>query len=520
VSWRLKELAERVGARAVGEADCPIDSVASLHKAKPGSITFLADLRYKHYLPQTRASAVILSEADAADCPTAALISDNPYLTFAKVAELLHPQPAAAPGVHPSAVVAPDCRIDPTVAIGPQTVIEPGVVIGAGVVIGPGCTVGQESVIGDDSRLVARVTLCRRAVLGRRVIVHPGAVIGSDGFGLAKSGDAWVKIPQLGRAVIGDDVEIGANTTIDCGTLEDTVLEEGVKLDNQIQIAHNVRIGAHTAIAGCVGIAGSARIGRHCTIAGAAGIEGHLEIADHVHITGMSKVSKSIMQPGTYTSGTPLEPNAQWLKNSVRFRNLDELARKVNALEKQAQQAQRLRVAGSGLTGAAQGTGSQQGPGISDNGTINLNMVSAREVMRWLPHRYPFLLIDRVLECKPGDSLTAVKNVTVNEPFFQGHFPGLPLMPGVLILEALAQASGVLAFNTPGHRPGNDSLYLFVGIDKARFKRLVEPGDQLILHVQFTRKRSGYGLFAATARVGDELAASADLMCVFKELAR
>lgn len=512
--WRLQEIADRVGAKIVGHDDCLIDSVASLHHARPGSISFLADFRYKQYLPQTKASAVILGVDDAADCPTVALISDNPYLTFAKVATLLHPQLLEPPGIHPSSVVAPDCGVHPSAAIGPQAIIESGVSIGPDVFIGPGCIIGRDSVVGAGCRLVASVTLCRRSMLGQRVIVHPGAVIGSDGFGLAQDNGAWMKIPQLGRVVIGDDVEIGANTTIDCGTLEDTVLAEGVKLDNQIQIAHNVRVGAHTAIAGCVGIAGSARIGAHCTIAGAAGIEGHLEITDHVHVTGMSKVSKSITQPGTYSSGTPLEPNAQWLKNSVRFRNLDELARKVSVLEKQIQPSLPT---DRGATGAAATTIPHTPEPLEDE-TARLNMVSVREVMRFLPHRYPFLLIDRVLDCRPGESLTAVKNVTMNEPFFQGHFPGLPLMPGVLILEALAQAAGVLAFNTPEHRPGDNSLYLFVGIDKARFKRLVEPGDQLIMHVQFTRKRSGYGLFNATAEVGGELAASADLMCVFKEL--
>jgi beta-hydroxyacyl-ACP dehydratase FabZ len=313
--------------------------------------------------------------------------------------------------------------------------------------------------------------------------------------------------------VVGDDVEIGANTTVDCGTLEDTVLEEGVKLDNQIQIAHNVHVGAYTAIAGCVGIAGSARIGKHCTIGGAAGIEGHLEIADYVHITGMSKVSKSITKPGAYTSGTPLQPNGRWLKNSVRFRNLDELARKVSMLEK------RLEISTPAISTRSL-PAIRQNRRLSNNRIANLDMMSIREVMNYLPHRYPFLLIDRVLECRPGESLTAVKNVTVNEPFFQGHFPKSPLMPGVLILEALAQASGVLAFNTPGHRPNNNSLYLFVGIDRARFKRLVQPGDQLILHVQFRRKKKDYGLFRGSAKVGDELAASADLLCVFKELIR
>lgn len=336
MAYRLGELAGLVGARLVGDPDCEIDSLASLHNAGPGSISFLANYQYKRYLKQTRASAVILSPDLLDQCPSAALVSDNPYLVYAKTSRLLAPHkaaPALVAGIHATAVVAHDADIHDSVCIGPHCVIAEGVKIESHAVIGPGCIVGKDCAIGACSRLVARVTLCDGTEMGQRCLVHPGAVLGSDGFGLANDNGVWVKIEQLGRVIVGDDVEIGANTTIDRGALDDTVIEAGVKLDNQVQVGHNVRIGAHTAIAGCVGIAGSAQIGRRCTIGGAAGLAGHLEIVDDVQITGFSRVNSSVREPGVYSSGTPLQHYPQWRKNSARYRHLEEMARRLAALE-------------------------------------------------------------------------------------------------------------------------------------------------------------------------------------------
>ncbi len=334
MAYRLAELAKRVDAMLVGDPECMIDRVASLPNAGPGSISFLSDNKYKRHLLRTSASAVILTESALDAWSGVALVSENPYLTYAKIAQILNPAPRVQPGIHTSAVVSERAVIDPGAQIGPHCVIDDDVQIEKNVIIGPACVIGQACVIGEDSRLVAGVTLCEQTILGRRVLIHPGAVLGSDGFGLANDKGVWVKIPQLGRVVVGDDVEIGANTTIDRGALEDTVLEEGVKLDNLIQVAHNVYIGAHTAVAGSAGIAGSAKIGRHCTIGGAAGIQGHITIADNVHISGMSKASGSISEAGQYTSGTPLETNAKWLRNAARFRQLDDMARRLRQLEK------------------------------------------------------------------------------------------------------------------------------------------------------------------------------------------
>jgi UDP-3-O-[3-hydroxymyristoyl] glucosamine N-acyltransferase len=317
------------------DAATVVTGVAPLNRAEPGQLSFLTNSRYRPFLAVTRASAVILSTEDAEGCPAPALVTDNPQVAYARVAALFEPVSRVKPGIHPTAWVSPSARIASDAWIGPHCTVEAGAVIEPGVFVGPNCVIGEQAALGENTRLVAQVTICHRVQLGRRVLVHPGAVIGSDGFGLAlESGGRWLKIPQLGSVLIGDDVEIGANTTIDRGALEDTVIEDGVKLDNQIQVAHNVRIGAHSALAGCVGIAGSARIGRHCMLGGGVGIAGHLEIADRVQITGMSLVTKSITEPGTYSSGLAVEPNRIWNKISARLRRLDEVFRRLAALEK------------------------------------------------------------------------------------------------------------------------------------------------------------------------------------------
>lgn len=331
----LGELARLAGGELVnGDPERQILSVATLEHAGPGEISFLANPGYKKYLAGTRAAAVILSPDVMAECPVAVITSANPYATYARAAALIHPPHPDRQGIHPAACVDTNSTVDATAWIGPHCVVEEGVVIGAGVQLAGGCFIGAGTVIGAHSRLHANVVICHAVVIGERVRIFPGAVIGGDGFGLANEDGKWLNVPQLGSVRIGNDVEIGANTTIDRGALEDTVLEDDVRLDNQIQVAHNVHIGAHTAIAGCVGISGSARIGRYCMIGGGAGIVGHLEIADHVVITGMTMVTRSITAPGTYSSGVPAQDNASWNKNYARFRQLDKLARRVQRLER------------------------------------------------------------------------------------------------------------------------------------------------------------------------------------------
>jgi len=333
--YTLRELADIIGAELLGEADCRIDAIASLNHAKPGTISFLSNRQFRDQLGITKASAVIISQADRADLRTNGLITDEPYVAYAKVATLLHPFVNQQSGVHASAVVDDDAQVDPTAWIGPCAVVGKGARIGANCHVGPGCFVGEEVSIGADSLLVANVTIFHKTQIGERAIIHPGAVAGSDGFGLANDHGKWIKIPQIGRLVIGNDVEIGANTTIDRGAIEDTVLEDGVKIDNLVQIAHNVRIGAHTVMAAQVGIAGSTKIGKYCAFGGQVGIAGHIEVTDHVTITGRGMVVNSITEPGTYSSGIPLDTNIRWRKNVARFRQLDDLAKTVNRLQKQ-----------------------------------------------------------------------------------------------------------------------------------------------------------------------------------------
>ena len=329
----LGALATALSASLHGDAEIRISRVATLSNAGPGTLTFLANRRYRTQLAATRADAVVLDEEFVHECPAAALVTSNPYLAFARAAALLNPQPEMAVGVHPSALVDPRARVHPQAWVGPGVVIESGAVIDEGVFVGPGCVVGEDVMIGHGSRLVASVTLCRGVRIGRRALIHPGVVIGADGFGIASDDGAWVKVPQLGSVRIGDDVEIGANTTVDRGAIDDTIIEDGVKLDNLIQVGHNVRIGAHTAIAACVAIGGSARIGRRCTIGGAASLAGHLEIADDVHLTATSAVPNSIVTAGVYSSGMPVQENRAWRRSVIRLRQLDDMARTLKALE-------------------------------------------------------------------------------------------------------------------------------------------------------------------------------------------
>ena len=335
-SATLGEIAGRLGLEAIGDAGTVIHGVGTLANAGPGQLAFLANPRYRADLAATRAAAVVLRAADAAGCPVPCLVARDPYAAYARAAALFEPRPARPPGVHPSAAIDPtasvaaDAHVGPFVSIGARSRVE------AGAILGPHCVIGEDCVVGPGSELVARVTLVTRVRLGARVLVHPGAVIGADGFGLAVHEGHWIKVPQLGGVVVGDDCEIGANTTIDRGALDDTVLDEDVRLDNQIQVGHNVRIGAHTAMAGCSAVAGSARIGRWCLVGGGAGILGHLEVCDKVTITAMSLVTQSITQPGEYSSGMAVQETRQWRRNAARLRQLDELARRVIALEKAA----------------------------------------------------------------------------------------------------------------------------------------------------------------------------------------
>ncbi|MCU6497111.1 UDP-3-O-(3-hydroxymyristoyl)glucosamine N-acyltransferase [Rugamonas sp. A1-17] len=337
---RLGELVERLGGQLVGDANLEVTGIAPLTDAGVSHISFLSNSKLRAQALQSQAAALIVSAADdafiAAGFGGARIVTNNPYVYFARAAQYFESLTAVvpAPGVHASAVVADDARIDASAHVGARVVIESGATIGARAVIDAGCYIGRDAVIGEDTHLFANVTFQARCVIGKRGIIHSGAVIGTDGFGFANEGGVYIKIPQTGRVVIGDDVDIGANTTIDRGALADTILEDGVKLDNQIQIGHNCHIGAHTAMAGCVGVAGSAKIGKYCTFGGAAMVLGHLTIADKVHVGSGSMVSRSILEPGQYTGFYPLAKNSEWEKSAAIVRNLSTMRDKIRALEK------------------------------------------------------------------------------------------------------------------------------------------------------------------------------------------
>ncbi len=331
--FAASELAQRFGLDLRG-ADRDVAGVGTLADATPRQLGFLANPRYRAQLADTRAGVVVLREDDASAFAGTSLVARDPYAAFARISALFERLPVRDPGIHPSAAIDPSAEVSPHAHIGAFTSIGARTKIGVGAVVGPGCSIGDDCEIGEGCELQARVTLVARVRLGKRVRILPGAVLGAAGFGLAMDGGRWINVPQLGGVIVGDDCEIGANTTIDRGALGDTVLEEDVRLDNQIQIGHNVRIGAHTAMAGCSAVAGSARIGSYCLIGGGAGILGHLEVCDRVVVTAMSLVTHSIREPGEYSSGTPLMDNRSWRKSAARFKQLDRIARRPGANDK------------------------------------------------------------------------------------------------------------------------------------------------------------------------------------------
>ncbi|MGH8418188.1 MAG: UDP-3-O-(3-hydroxymyristoyl)glucosamine N-acyltransferase [Pseudomonas sp.] len=330
----LGHLAEFLGATLRGPTDKEITGLATLQEAGPGQVSFLANPQYRKFLATTQAAAVLLKPADAEGYAGDALLIADPYLAYARISHLFDPKPKAAAGIHPTAIIADDAVVDPNASVGPYVIIESGARIAAGVTLGAHCYIGARSVIGEGSWLAPRVTLYHDVRIGQRVVIQSGAVLGGEGFGFANEKGVWQKIAQIGGVTIGDDVEIGVNTAIDRGAMDDTRIGNGVKLDNQIQIAHNVQVGDHTAMAACVGISGSAKIGKHCMLAGGVGLVGHIDICDGVFITGMTMVTRSITEPGSYSSGTAMQPAAEWRKSAARIRQLDDMARRLQQLEK------------------------------------------------------------------------------------------------------------------------------------------------------------------------------------------
>lgn len=334
-TFTLGEIAAQIGAELRGgEANATFSSLAPLSEATNQQLSFLGDAKYQKLLPSTQALAVILTAEMAPACPTACLIVSEPAKAFALIATAFARQVNQSVGCHPSAIIANTASIDASVSLGPNVVIGEHVTIGKNTQILPNTVIGDGVVIGCDCIIHPNVTIYADSHIGDRTIIHSGAVIGSDGFGNVSSQGQWSRMPQLGRTIIGDDVDIGANTTIDCGALGDTIIGNGVKLDNQIQIAHNVKIGDHTAMAAQVGVAGSTQIGKHCMLGGKAGVNGHIQLCDRTFVTASSNISKTVSQPGVYASHFPADQHKTWIKMLATFKQLPLLHKKIKKIEK------------------------------------------------------------------------------------------------------------------------------------------------------------------------------------------
>ncbi len=330
----LGELATRFGCELIGDPDAVVNDISSLQNATPESLSFLAASSHKRQLSSTKAAVVILRAEDADDCPVAALISDNPHATYARMAAVVCPEARFEAGIHSTAVISDDAIVSATAHIAAHVVIGERSSIGDNTFVGPGTVIGADCSVGSDCRLIANVSLVKHVSVGDRGVIHPGVVIGADGFGNAMTPEGWVKVPQLGGVRIGDDVEIGANTTIDCGAIGDTVIEDGVRIDNLCMIGHNVHLGAHTAMAAMTGIAGSAKIGKRCMFAGKSGTVGHVTVCDDVIVAAKTFLTKDVTEPGTYAASFPAEKAKSWARQLARFRRLDVLIKRVSKLEK------------------------------------------------------------------------------------------------------------------------------------------------------------------------------------------
>ncbi|HQT25629.1 MAG TPA: UDP-3-O-(3-hydroxymyristoyl)glucosamine N-acyltransferase [Burkholderiales bacterium] len=340
-SFRLTDIVGRFGGELLGDGEIAISKVATLASAGPSDLSFLSSGKYRQQLANSGAGAFILGKGDRDATEKPRIVCENPYLYFAKVSDFLNPGPEISPGIHGSAVVHEQTQIDRSSSVGPFCCIEKNARIGKNCSIGASCFIGEGVEIGNDVLIYPGVKIYHGCVIGNNCIIHSGAVIGADGFGIAMDGESWFKIPQTGKVVMGDDVEIGANTTIDRGALDDTIIEKGVKIDNQVQIAHNCVIGEHTAIAGCTGVAGSTKIGKYCKIGGSGMILGHLDITDHVDISAGTMITKSIEAPGAYTAIYPFAPHREWLRNSAKLRHLNDLAERVRRIEKAIESMER-----------------------------------------------------------------------------------------------------------------------------------------------------------------------------------
>jgi UDP-3-O-[3-hydroxymyristoyl] glucosamine N-acyltransferase len=538
VAHRLAELAELVAGRVEGDPDRTVESIRALEAAGPGDLSFVTLARHRARALASGAGALLVGEDlavalahDLGDRQVAGadllVVADAGY-ALARLLALFHPEPARAAGRHPTAIVGEGAVVDPAAHLGPYVVVGAGSRVGAGAavlshaVVGCGCTVGERALIHPHA------VLYDRTEVGAGCIVHSGVVLGGDGFGYATRGGVHHKVPQVGRVVLEDEVEIGANTTIDRAALGETRVGAGTKIDNQVMLGHNVQVGRGSLLCAQVGIAGSTRIGDGVVLGARVGAVDHVEIGDRVQAAAGTDVFESL-PPGAVVGGSPAHPVGRWRRQLVLLWKLEEMFRRLRALERRSPGTSRRDAvsdddepnpkqqpggapAGGPLPESAEGAESAAVPVAEGAAVPDAPRFPPRGIdwiLSMLPHRYPMLLVDRVLEYEPGKRLVAIKNVTINEPFFAGHFPGKPVMPGVLLIEAMAQAGALMLLQLVEER-GGKLLYL-TGISDAKFRRPVVPGDQVRFEIDVVRIRSGHSRLACKALVDGHLAAEAVL---------
>lgn len=493
---RASLLAEQLGGQLVGSSDPELSDVRGLEDAGPEHLSFLSNRRYVGRMHETRAGAVLIDRRTEAPPHLTLIRCDDPYSAFARALALFHPPVLPEPGVdafarvHPSAVVDPSATVEafawigPGARVGARTWVEAGVRIGAGAQVGAGC------------RLMANAVVCDGCVVGDRVWLNPGAVVGSEGFGFAPTAAGNIKIPQVGRAILEDDVELGANTCVDRAAMADTRIGRGTKTDNLVQVGHAAQIGEHGLMVAYSGVAGSSRLGDRVILAARAAVLGHISVGDGAQV-GVASAVHGDVPPGARVTGVPAIPHRDWLRAATAFRALPDLVRGARRLESRVSELE---------ADISPDTPKPSPAPQVDSGAA----IDVQKILELLPHRYPFLMIDRVLEVEPGVRAVGVKCVTVNEPQFQGHFPEHPIMPGVLIAEAFAQMAGVIAMSAHPDFSGK-AVYL-MGLDRMRFRRPVTPGDRLIITCEKTFERRGVWKFSARAEVDGKKVADGEVM--------
>ncbi len=502
---KLSQLSELINGTVSGNPDIEITGVAGIEDAQTGDITYVSDKKSLTNLDNITASALIVKDKIEGISASLVLV-DNPQYAFAKALEIFYKKPVKPSGVSDKAFIGNNVSIGDDVSIHQFASIGDNTVIGSRVTIMPGVCIAGDVTIGDDCYLHPNITIETNVTIGNKVIIHAGTVIGSDGFGYVMEKGEHYKIPQVGGVIIQDNVEIGANVTIDRATTKNTIIGAGTKIDNLAQIAHNVTIGSHCIIVSQVGISGSVEIGDGVILAGQVGVRDHIKIGSGAIIGSQSGVGQSIPE-GQVFSGSPAIPHSKWLRAQSIFAKLPEYVKRLTALEKKICSTQGDTANAAPLNKRVDKSDKTNYTHIHNNDTgRDVQMMDTMEIQKILPHRYPFLLVDRIIDIEPNSKATAIKNVTINEPFFQGHFPDNPIMPGVLIVEAMAQVSGVLSF----HSGAIGDSVLFMSIEKAKFRKPVVPGDQLRFEVSILQRRNAVWKFNGQAFVEDKLVAEAD----------